>query len=212
MLRWRIGFAREKELKYLSHLDLLRLWERAFRRAGVPLAYSQGFSPHPRLSLAAPLPLGVTSEGELLEVFLKRPLPRHNLAPALARALPQGMPVLGMEPVPPTAPSLPSQVRWATYQVEVEGGMERGEVEAAVRSLLQASSLPWQHRRDQEMRHYDLRALVQELRVEAWGPAFSLGMRLLCSPQGSGRPEQVALALGLKPLGICRLALGLETP
>ena len=50
MLRWRIRFSRGEELKYLSHLDLVRLWERGLRRAGVALAYSQGFSPHPHLS------------------------------------------------------------------------------------------------------------------------------------------------------------------
>jgi len=212
MLRWRIIFTRGEELKYLSHLDLMRLWERAFRRAGVPLAYSQGFSPHPRLSLAAPLPVGVTGLGELMEVFLKRPLPRHRLAPALAHSLPRGIEVLGLDPAPPQAPSLPSQVRWATYQVEVEDSPERGAVEAAIGSFLQARSLPWQHQRDQEVRRYDLRALVQELSVEAAGPPLTLGMKLICSPQGSGRAEQVALALGLKPGNICRLALGLEAP
>jgi radical SAM-linked protein len=61
MQRLRITFARGKELKYISHLDLMRLWQRALRRADIPLAYSQGFSPHPRLSIAAPLAIGVTS-------------------------------------------------------------------------------------------------------------------------------------------------------
>ena len=98
MLRWRIRFSRGEELKYLSHLDLVRLWERGLRRAGVALAYSQGFSPHPHLSMVAPLPLGFTSRGEVLEVYLKRP--QKLLAPALERALPPGMKVLGMEPVP----------------------------------------------------------------------------------------------------------------
>ena len=60
MLRLRIKFSRGEQLKFLSHLDLMRLWERALRRAGINPAYSEGFSPHPRISLAAPLAVGVT--------------------------------------------------------------------------------------------------------------------------------------------------------
>ena len=208
MLRWRIRFSRGEELKYLSHLDLMRLWERGLRRAGVALAYSQGFSPHPHLSLAAPLPLGFTSRGEVLEVYLKRP--QKLLPPPLERALPSGMKVLGMEPVPLSAPSLPSQVRSARYRVEVEEDRWREEVEKAIRAFLEKESLPWQHRRDKEIRHYDLRALVLGLGVgDRDSQGYFLEMKLVCSPQASGRPEQVALALGLKPLAIERLGLEL---
>ncbi len=72
MQRLRLTFARAKELVYISHLDITRLWERVFRRADLPLTYSQGFSPHPKISIAAPLALGVTSEGELMDVELDR--------------------------------------------------------------------------------------------------------------------------------------------
>ena len=208
MLRWRIRFSRGEELKYISHLDLMRLWERGLRRAEVALAYSQGFSPHPHLSLAAPLPLGFTSRGEVLEVHLKRP--QKLQAPALERALPRGMRVLGMEPVPLSAPSLPSQVRSAQYRVEVEGDSGREEAETAIRAFLDKESLPWQHRREKEIRHYDLRALVVGLWAGDWdSQGHFLEMKLVCSPQGSGRPEQVALALGLKPLAIERVGVEL---
>lgn len=208
MLRWRIKFSRADELKYLSHLDLMRLWERGLRRAGVALAYSQGFSPHPHLSLAAPLPLGFTSRGEVVEVYLKRA--QKLLAAPLERALPPGIKVLGMEPVPLSAPSLPSQVRSAQYLVEVEGDTGREEAERAIRAFLDKESLPWQHRRDNETRHYDLRALVLGLGAGGWDSrGCFLEMKLVCSPQASGRPEQVALALGLKPLTVERLGLEL---
>ena len=69
MQRIRIKFNRGEEIKFISHLDITRLWERALRRAGVPLAYSQGFSPHPQLSFAVPLAVGMTSEAELLDIF-----------------------------------------------------------------------------------------------------------------------------------------------
>ena len=70
MQRLRIRFSRGEELKFISHLDIIRLWERALRRARIGLAYSEGFSPHPRISLAAPLSLGITSDAELMDVVL----------------------------------------------------------------------------------------------------------------------------------------------
>ncbi len=81
--RLRLKFSRGEELKYISHLDLMRLWERALRRARIPIAYSEGFSPHPRLSLAAPLALGITSEAELIDIFLERRLAPGLLTSAL---------------------------------------------------------------------------------------------------------------------------------
>ncbi|PIW40369.1 MAG: hypothetical protein COW22_02130, partial [Chloroflexi bacterium CG15_BIG_FIL_POST_REV_8_21_14_020_46_15] len=75
MQRLRVRFGRGEEVKFIAHLDIVRFWERAFRRAEIPLAYSQGFTPHPRISLAAPLPVGVTSEFELMDVWLKQWMP-----------------------------------------------------------------------------------------------------------------------------------------
>ena len=71
-------------LKFISHLDLIRVWQRVFRRAGVALAYSEGFNPHPRLSLAAPLALGVTGEAELMDVYTVQPLSNHAFAAMVA--------------------------------------------------------------------------------------------------------------------------------
>ena len=68
--RLRVKFGRGRKLKYISHLDLMRLWERGLRRAGVPVAYSEGFNPRPRLSFASPLAVGTTSESELLDILL----------------------------------------------------------------------------------------------------------------------------------------------
>jgi radical SAM-linked protein len=77
MQRLRVKFSRGDEIKFISNLDLMRLWQRALRRAGMPLAYSEGFNPHPRISLAAPLPLGVTGEAELMDIVLSRPVSPH---------------------------------------------------------------------------------------------------------------------------------------
>ena len=72
--RLRARFAKRESLKYISHLDLARTWERVFRRAGLPVVYSQGFNPRPRFQIAAALPVGVTGQSELLDIWLSEPL------------------------------------------------------------------------------------------------------------------------------------------
>ena len=197
MQRLRLKFGRGEELKFLSHLDLMRLWERALRRAGLPLAYSEGFTPHPRIALAAPLSVGVTSEAELMDVFLSRWIAPDSFVAQAKKQLPQGLDLPEAWPVGLNIPSLQSQVRFAEYKVEVDTGKARQEVESAVRSLLSLEELPWHHFRDTGARHYDLRALVDDLwLIDCRDSLCVLGMRLRCDARGSGRPEQVAKALG----------------
>ena len=108
MQRLRIRFGRGEELKFISHLDIMRLWERALHRAQIPLAYSAGFSPHPRLSLAAPLAVGVTSEAELMDIFLARWVSPHSFTALVDQQLPSGIVLLGVYPVASAMPSLQS--------------------------------------------------------------------------------------------------------
>jgi len=97
---------------------------------------------------------------------------------------------------------------------ELDELSEEKEIEAAIISLLETEHLPWQHMRDTGPRKYDLRTLINDLWLIDWSPGYSnIGMRLRCGSQGSGRPEQVAAALGFKeyPQSIHRTKLILET-
>ena len=109
MQRLRLTFSRGGELKFISHLNIMKLWERALRRAGIPLAYSQGFSPQPRLSIAAPLPLGVTSEAELMDVFLERRTSPHFFIKSVSSELPHGIDLSVVQEVGLGVSSLQSQ-------------------------------------------------------------------------------------------------------
>ena len=213
MQRLRIKFKRGEEIKFISHLDIMRLWERALHRARIQLAYSEGFSPHPRLSLAAPLAVGITSEAELMDVFIVREVSPHWFTGAVSQQLPVGIEILGAYQMVLTIPSLQSQVRFAEYRVEVEVTDGSENIESAVSNLLSVEQLPWHHHRDTGRRNNDLRALIDDLwLVEYNYPHVVLGMRLRCDSGGSGRPEQVALALGLNeyPQSIHRTRLILE--
>jgi radical SAM-linked protein len=213
MQRLRIRFRRGEEIKFISHLDIMRLWQRALHRAQIPLAYTEGFSPHPRLSLAAPLAVGVTSQAELMDVFCSQWVSPHFFTDAVSQQLPAGIEIVQVFSVAPTMPSLQSQVGYAEYEVKLETDKDKAEVEKALAELLAVEQLPWHHERDTGTRNYDLRALIDDLWLIEWRQGSStIGMRLRCDSGGSGRPEQVAAALGFShPTSIHRTKLLLKT-
>jgi radical SAM-linked protein len=213
MQRLRIRFSRGEEIKFISHLDIMRLWQRALHRAQIPLAYTEGFSPHPRLSLAAPLAVGITSQAELMDVFCSKWVSPHFFTDAVSQQLPAGIKIVQVFSVAPTMPSLQSQVGYAEYEVKLETDKDKAEVEKALAELLAVEQLPWHHERDTGTRNYDLRALIDDLWLIEWRQGSStIGMRLRCDSGGSGRPEQVAAALGFShPTSIHRTKLLLKT-
>src|SRR5712692_11476874 len=100
MRRFRLTFSKGEPVRYISHLDLMRTWERILRRAGLKLAHSQGFNPRPRLVFAAPLSVGVTSEAEIVDVDLEEELVAEELVSRVRPALPPGIHVLSAHEVP----------------------------------------------------------------------------------------------------------------
>jgi len=213
MQRLRIRFCRGQEVKFISHLDILRLWQRALHRAGISLAYSEGFSPHPRISLAAPLPIGVTSQAELMGILCTQWVSPHFFTATVSQQLPPGIEILHVYQIALTMPSLQSQVRYAEYRVEVETEKGQKDIESTLTELLSMKHLPWQHQRDTGTRNYDLRALIDDLwLIDGHSGYGTLGMRLRCDNSGSGRPEQVTTALGFThhPQSIHRTKLILE--
>lgn len=210
MLRLRLKFARRDKLKFLSHLDMMRLWERALRRSGISLAYSEGFSPHPRISIAAPLAVGVTSQAELIDVFLEKGISPAIFLQKIRDQLPDGVEILEITQAAIDEPSLQSRVRYAEYIVEVETEKSPAEVAHDIEMLLAADRLPWHHKRDTSERFYDLRELIDDIWLIASGDEkCTIGMRLRCDPSRSGRPEQAARALGFSeiPVSIQRTGL-----
>jgi len=204
--RLRVRFRRGEEVKYITHLDLMRFWERTLRRAEVPLAYSEGHTPHPRLSLAVPLAVGVTSSAELMDVFLTRRTAPLEFIRSVGAQIPPGIEISEVAEVGLGLPSLQSEVRWARYRVEGKCDGPPEQVRSAVDRFLAAESIPWEHLREKEVRRYDIRALVRDLWSEDAPPGcYVLSMVLRCDNRAAGRPEQVAAALGLaEPTSIHR--------
>ena len=200
--RLRVTFAKGDAIKYTSHLDLARACERALRRAGVPLAYSAGFNPRPKLQLAAALPLGHTGEAELLDVWLEEPMQVEAFPRALVSVLPDGLTVSQVILVGVKEPALQTQIVAAEYIVTVESHPEMTEawsgpdeaVKERIERVLAAAELP-QERRG---RQYDLRPLIERLWVERMeGGTVVLGMQLAARAGATARPEAVLEALGM---------------
>lgn len=119
MTRIRFRFARNDALKHISHLDMMRLFQRALRRSGLPLAYSEGYNPHLRLNIALPLPVNVTASEEYGEVFLAQEVTTEQFISALSEQLPDGLIVTGAFKADRDAPSLPALVSAALYRARL---------------------------------------------------------------------------------------------
>lgn len=164
-LRLRILFRKEELVKYISHLDLLRAWERTLRRAGLPLAYSQGFSPHPKITIAMPLPVGCTGECEILDIIVVEPCSAQEAVDALKPVMPSSggktcISLVSVQEIPLNSPALAALFRQATYRITLSGISET-EVERRVTDLIRQDKVPVEFRR----KRFDLRPLIGSLQV-----------------------------------------------
>ena len=118
MQRLRITFSKRGVARFIGNLDLHRAWERTLRRAGVQMVYSQGYHPTPKLQLASALPLGITSEAEVLDVWMQDAIEVETFAPGVAAVLPSGITVLKVISVGIHEKSLQSRLFAAEYTVD----------------------------------------------------------------------------------------------
>jgi radical SAM-linked protein len=117
--RVRLRYAKRGRLRFTSHRDFARAFERALRRAEVPMGYSAGFSPHPKISYVGAAPTGVASEAEYLEIGLARPVDLDQLRAGLDAALPDGLDII--EAVPAGPGSLPERMQASAWRIELPG-------------------------------------------------------------------------------------------
>jgi len=189
-MRIRITFVKQGALRYTGHLDLHKLWERAARRAELPLAYSQGFHPQPKMNMAAALPLGFSSRCEVLDLKLEHDIPLDSLATRLNETLPSGIQVLDIEQVDERAPALQTQVAAAEYEVTLTEAVDGAELKRKVDSIIESTSIL----RERRSKTYDLRPLIEALDLL---PDDKIFMRLMAREGATGRPEEVLDALGI---------------
>jgi radical SAM-linked protein len=197
VIRIRVEFAKSETMRFTSHLDLYRAWERLLRRAGIPLVFSQGYNPRPKLQLAAPLPLGITSRAEIIDFWsTESPFVVDTIKLQLVESAPPGIEIQTIEMIDPAAPPLQKKVVAAQYQVTLLDNVR--DLDRKIEALLAAESIM----RERRGKTYDLRPLVKEL-SEVPGDPQHLIMLLNAGEGSTGRPEEVLLALGIQPENTC---------
>ena len=192
-MRIRLTFSKTEAMRYTGHLDLHSTWERTFRRACLPLAYSQGFHPQPRLNLACALPLGFTSQCEVLDAWLETDLPLAEIATSLNPALPPGLLIQDIAEVDGRGPALQTQVQSADFIITLLDAPP--DLDERLVGLLSAAQILRQRRG----KPYDLRPLIEKLEhlPTPAGAQQQLSTRLAAREAATGRPEELLAALDI---------------
>jgi radical SAM-linked protein len=196
--RLRLLFSKNPQIKYISHLDLSLTWERALRRAQIPLAYSQGFNPRPRMQFASGLPLGTSGTSEIVDIILTEPVQSEEVLARIRAALPAGIGLHSAREVPLKSPTLQQLLRQAEYEVWVETDLSEVTLARRIADLLAADRVVQARLRRRRAEEVDLRPWLHELQLDAVGDGKAkLIMRLAAGQFGNLRPEDVLKALGL---------------
>jgi len=216
--RLRIRYAKRGRLRFTSHRDFSRAFERAIARARVPMAYSSGFNPHPRISYAGASPTGAASEAEYVEIGLAQVLDPETVARDLDASLPDGLDILDV--VVSSGGSLAERLEGSHWEITLNG-VEAGEIEPAVAKLLATSEVLVERMTKKGLRTFDARAAIVSLEVRAGGESGSdqdscaILQVVLRHGTPSVRPDDVLAALreisetGVQPAALAqRLAQG----
>lgn len=214
-MKLRFQITKDKEIRFISHLEYLRTIGRAFRRAGLPVAYSQGFNPHMKYSLASALGVGVVSYAEFVELELTEPVEPLEAANAFKKALPRGIRVLAVDAVENSAPALMSVAGGAEYRVTLPW---QGEIQAAVKQFNEAPELFFEKeapKAKNKIKRIDVKFYIPEIEASREGGNLSLHFHCRITPDGSMKAvdllntlnEQYGLALPIELADIERLDL-----
>lgn len=217
MSRLILRFAKGRQARFISHLDTMRLFQRALRRARIPVAYSQGFHPHPKLSFASALSVGMTSTGEYLELELQTDhsgfpgAQPDEIACSLNHVLPESFRILAYSRMSPRLKSLMSLVSAAQYVV-YHDEMSAQDWSQRAADLMQRDTIVVERKTKKGTRRLDLRPLIYQLRGLEPGVPY-LCLTLAHGSKQTARPTEVLQMLELDPLDclIHRTSLFTET-
>lgn len=193
---YRVRFTKVGRLRFLSHHELMRLFERALRRSALPVKMSEGFTPRPAVAFPVALATGIVSKDEVMEVELSGWVAPVKIQEALARQMP---PEIGIVSVDAFARGRREQVDYIEYEAELPE--PPADLPARVETFLAREEFVLERRRGEESKPVEIRRYVMDLDCE--GPQVL--MRIRNSDEGTARPDEVLRALGLEPDGRVRI-------
>jgi radical SAM-linked protein len=196
----RVAFAKHGKVRFVSHRDVARAFERAFRIVELPIAFTQGFSPRPKVSFGLALSVGHESDAEYLDVELLRPVEAASTAAALDHALPEGITVLAVAPIADRAPALQEAVSAVEWEIEIVAGAEPADVSpeaviARVEAVMAADTLPIERVRKGRPSSDDIRPALRRLAVLGPSERGTVVTAELATRPVSVRPAELAGAL-----------------
>ena len=203
MERIRITFEKTGAMRYTSHLDLQKVWIRALLRAKLPLAYTQGFHPTPKVAYAWPLPLGWGTQGELMDIWLDDPDGKEADAETFIRdvnrSMPAGLKILDIEKLPYSDPALTIIIQSAVYLISFPERISQEELNEKMTALMSQETIE----RERRGKIYDMKPLI-----EAWevipdpDSEAALKVQMAARDSAMGRPDELAAALDYDPFAV----------
>lgn len=195
MYRLRIKYHKEHHLRFIAHLEMLRLMERVFRRMDLPLHYTQGFNPHPRISFASPLSVGVESVAELLDVELIEKMPVEEVLKRGHNALPRGLTFESAKYVEDKR-SLMSLVTWAEYTVFLNCFVEAWRMKEIIAQVMDMDTLMVMKKGGKsDGKTVNIRPQISEINLVENDQGAALKMILANGSGGSLKPELLVQTL-----------------
>lgn len=161
-MRMIVAFEKTDRVRHIGHLDLMRAMQRALRRSGLPIRYSQGFNPHVVLSFASPLPVGVSGAEELMDVALQEDITEAQFAALLAPALPASLPLVSVRAIDDRHPALMAQLKTALYTGELFGA-QATKIAEAIAPILAMDEIIALRKTKSGEKPCDIRPMIHEL-------------------------------------------------
>lgn len=189
--RYRITYKKTESMRYTGNLDVHKAWERTFRRAKLPLAYSQGFHPQPKIQLACPLPLGFLSENEILDFYMTDEVSVESIVKLLKGKMPDGLVVLEIKLILENEPALSVQTIATRYMIEFLDEVDEDSLRIGVNRLMNQDTII----RKRRGKEYDLRPLIKEIELGNKDNKPLLYLILSALQGATGRPDEVLLEL-----------------
>lgn len=205
----RIKYAKNEKGRFLSHLDLLRTMERVFRRANLPLAFSEGFNPHPKVSFGSALAVGVTSEGEYLDIELNRLIQLDDIKKRLINAVPSGIDILEIKTIEKKGKSLTAQINLARYRIHIplENELSSNDLDKIIKNINDSETLIVNRAGKRGLKQVNIKDGIYYLKGWLMEKTLVLEADLRTGSQGNVRPEELIRIIeefgGIKRYGNC---------
>ena len=194
-MRIRMTYAKFGNLRFIGHLDLQRLFERALRRTNLPLRYTQGFSPHMRINLASALPLGFIGEAEQMDFWLDEDIPLEEISKRLSKSLPAELILKSLQEIDNQLPSLQASLLSSEFEIALPAGTDAKTLKDQINTLLSQDSLPVQRRK----KTVDLKNLILTWLLNVQAAKTLLKVSMKATPLENGRPDELLVLLGIDP-------------